>query len=63
MKNKLYVVGMGPGAADRMSIRADETLKKCDTIIGYTVYVNLLKRGLSGKRIPDDADDAGSKAL
>ena len=34
---------MGPGAADRMSIRADETLKKCDTIIGYTVYVNLLK--------------------
>ena len=43
LKNKLYVVGMGPGAADRMSIRADETLKKCDTIIGYTVYVNLLK--------------------
>ena len=49
MKNKLYVVGMGPGAADRMSIRADETLKKCDTIIGYTVYVNLLKEDYPGK--------------
>ena len=40
---------MGPGAADRMSIRADETLKKCDTIIGYTVYVNLLKEDYPGK--------------
>ena len=49
LKNKLYVVGMGPGAADRMSIRADETLKKCDTIIGYTVYVNLLKEDYPGK--------------
>ena len=39
----------GTGAADRMSIRADETLKKCDTIIGYTVYVNLLKEDYPGK--------------
>ncbi len=43
LKNKLYVIGMGPGAADLMSQRADRTLADCDTIIGYTVYVNLLK--------------------
>lgn len=34
---------MGPGAADAMSVKADRTLQECDTIIGYTVYVNLLK--------------------
>ena len=43
MKNKVYVIGMGPGAADAMSVKADRTLQECDTIIGYTVYVNLLK--------------------
>ena len=43
MKNKVYVIGMGPGAADAMSVKADKTLQECDTIIGYTVYVNLLK--------------------
>ncbi len=34
---------MGPGDADMMSVRADRILRECDTIIGYTVYVNLLK--------------------
>ena len=34
---------MGPGAADAMSVKADRTLQECDTIIGYTVYVNGLK--------------------
>lgn len=34
---------MGPGAAEMMSVKADQILRACDTIIGYTVYVNLLK--------------------
>lgn len=49
MENKLYVVGMGPGAADMMSVAADKALCACDTIIGYTVYVNLLKEAYPGK--------------
>lgn len=43
MEKKLYVIGIGPGAPDQMSVRAAQTLEACDTIIGYTVYVNLLK--------------------
>lgn len=43
METKLYVIGMGPGAAEMMSVKADQILRACDTIIGYTVYVNLLK--------------------
>ncbi len=43
MKNKVYVVGMGPGETSMMSVRAYQVLNSCDTIIGYTVYVNLLR--------------------
>lgn len=49
MKNKLYVVGMGPGEPELMSIRADRILRECDTIIGYTVYVNLIREAYPGK--------------
>ncbi len=49
MKKKLYVVGMGPGEAGLMCQRAAEVLAACDTIIGYTVYVNLLKESYPEK--------------
>lgn len=45
---KLFVVGLGPGNYENMTIRADEALKRADTIIGYTVYVDLVK-----ERYPD----------
>ena len=41
--NKIYVVGIGPGAYENMTIEADRALKTSDTIIGYTVYVELVK--------------------
>lgn len=50
MKSKLYVVGMGPGDPELMSRRADRVLRECDTLIGYTVYVNLLSETYPGKR-------------
>ncbi len=40
---------MGPGNPEMMCVRADSILKECDTIIGYTVYVNLLKERYPGK--------------
>ncbi len=43
MKNKVYVIGMGPGDAGLMCREADQILRDCDTIVGYTVYVNLLR--------------------
>ena len=41
--NKIYVVGIGPGAYEKMTIEAADVLKKCDVIIGYTVYIDLVK--------------------
>ena len=40
---KLYVVGIGPGSYEDMTIRTSHCLEKSDVIIGYTVYVELMK--------------------
>ncbi|MCH1983641.1 precorrin-3B C(17)-methyltransferase [Ruminococcus sp. OA3] len=47
--NKLYVVGIGPGEYEQMTIKAAEALRASDTIIGYTVYVDLVKHHFPGK--------------
>ena len=46
---KLYVVGIGPGTYEKMTIEAAEALKNSDVIIGYTVYVDLVKEHFAGK--------------
>ena len=47
--NKLYVVGIGPGAADQMTVKALRALESCDVIAGYGVYVDLVKPLLPDK--------------
>lgn len=47
--NKIYIVGIGPGDYEGMTLRAIKALEKCDTIIGYTVYVDLVKDHFPGK--------------
>ena len=46
---KLIVVGIGPGDYDNMTVRADRALKESDVIVGYTVYVDLVKDRYPGK--------------
>jgi len=41
--NKIYVVGLGPGAEDQMTVRAKKVLDACPVIIGYTVYIDLVR--------------------
>ncbi|MCI8341707.1 MAG: precorrin-3B C(17)-methyltransferase [Firmicutes bacterium] len=41
--NKLYVVGTGPGRYDEMTVRAVQILGRCEVIVGYHVYVELIK--------------------
>lgn len=48
--NKIYVVGIGPGAYEKMTIEAAETLKKCDCIVGYDVYIDLVKDHFADKK-------------
>lgn len=40
---KLYVVGFGAGGHRGMTLEAKQALLQSDLIVGYTVYVNLLK--------------------
>lgn len=46
---KIYVVGIGPGEYSQMTIRAAEALKASEVIVGYTVYVDLVKQHFEGK--------------
>lgn len=45
---KLTVVGIGPGDYENMTIRADRALRECQVMVGYHVYVELVK-----ERYPD----------
>lgn len=47
--NKVYVVGIGPGAYEGMTLRAENALKSCDVIAGYTVYVELVREHFPDK--------------
>ena len=48
--NKIYVVGLGPGADSQMTIYAEDVLRRCPIIVGYTVYVDLVKEKYPGKQ-------------
>jgi len=42
MNNTVYVVGIGPGKEEGMTLEAARILSECETIIGYDVYLDLL---------------------
>ena len=42
MKNRIYIVGMGPGKEEMMTGEALKALEAADVIVGYPVYINLL---------------------
>ncbi|MBR3129545.1 MAG: precorrin-3B C(17)-methyltransferase [Clostridia bacterium] len=41
--HKLFAVGLGPGGADGMTVRAKNVLQASDVIVGYTVYIDLVR--------------------
>lgn len=47
---KVTVVGIGPGDYDQMTIRAAKALADCDVIVGYTVYIDLVRDHFPGKK-------------
>ncbi|ABX41753.1 precorrin-3B C(17)-methyltransferase [Lachnoclostridium phytofermentans] len=40
--NKIYVIGIGPGEYEQMTMKAMKALENSDVIVGYTVYVDLV---------------------
>jgi len=51
MKGKIYVIGIGPGDLDNMTIRAQKALEGCQVLVGYSVYVDQVRELSQGKEI------------
>lgn len=51
MRNKIWIVGMGPGREELMTAEAMSILEGADVIVGYTVYIDLLRRRFAGKEL------------
>ena len=49
-KGSIAVVGIGPGGAAGMTLEAAQALKEASCIIGYQVYVDLVKEGYPDTR-------------
>lgn len=47
--NKIYVVGIGPGEYEQMTRKAVKAIEDSDSIVGYTVYVDLVRTYFSDK--------------
>ena len=41
--SRLTIAGIGPGDRDSMTIAVDKALQAADVVIGYTVYIDLIK--------------------
>lgn len=48
--NKMYVLGIGPGEYEQMTIKAVRTLENADMIVGYSVYVDLIREYFADKK-------------
>lgn len=51
MKNRIYVIGMGPGKEEMMTMEALHALEQSDVIVGYTVYIKLLGKRFANKTL------------
>ncbi len=49
MDDLIFVVGTGPGSISALTFDAKAALDKADTIVGYPVYTNLLKKDFPDK--------------
>ncbi|NFN87147.1 precorrin-3B C(17)-methyltransferase [Clostridium sporogenes] len=48
---KLYVVGIGPGSLEHITIKAKKVLEESDIIVGYSKYIDYVKPLIEGKEI------------
>ena len=51
MRNKVYIVGMGPGREEMMTKEALNVLNQADVIVGYPLYLKLLGERYQGKEL------------
>ncbi len=51
MREKLYVVGLGPGGLEHMTARARQVLEEAAVVVGYKTYLRHIEDVLEGKRV------------
>lgn len=47
----IHIIGIGPGNEKYMTIKAKEVLDNCDVIVGYSVYIDLVKKQYLDKEL------------
>lgn len=50
-KNRIFIVGMGPGREEMMTQEALQALEQADVIVGYTLYLALLGERFRDKEL------------
>lgn len=48
---KLYVIGIGPGGLDEMTLRAVKAIEESEVIVGYTKYIEMIKDLIKDKKV------------
>lgn len=48
---KLYVIGIGPGGQEHMTLRAVEAIKESNIIVGYSKYIAYIEHLIEGKQV------------
>lgn len=51
MKNKLFIVGIGPGESTLMAPRAVQAIESSEVVVGYQLYLDLVADLTAGKEI------------
>ena len=50
-QGKLYIVGIGPGDVELLTIRAINALKESEYVIGHKTYLDRVRDLIEGKKI------------
>lgn len=48
---KLFVIGIGPGGRENMTLKAIDAIKSCEVIVGYKPYIEYVKDLVEGKEV------------
>ncbi len=50
-KGKLFLVGIGPGAHEHMTLKAREAIEQSEVVVGYTTYIKLIEPLLQSQTV------------
>jgi len=48
---KLYVIGIGPGGLEHMTLKAKKAIEESNIVVGYNKYIDMIKPLVEGKEL------------